>query len=168
MLAIKLGTLFGGLVAAWVIIERWLKGEKIGTEYIPLLIVLVILAAIIVVGMVVGMINKKAHSKQLKPYGVFVEMERPDVLADENEIKKALISGMKTGFYLSPSTENGHAVNSTAPYVRRFALIEQENLEPFTRFMKTIDGVIGVKKGGDSFWKAERRVEKEIERKRQK
>jgi len=111
---------------------------------------------------------KKNKEEEPVKYGVIVEMEHPCVLVDEEKIKKVVCGKLKGNLYCGiPFAESGPQTNSLAPCIRRFALTEQSDFEPFARAMKTIDGVIGVKKGDGPWIKtaAEKRTE-EKERKR--
>lgn len=111
--------------------------------------------------------TEKKEDEPVK-YGVIVEMEHPGVLADEDRIKEAIRGKLKGGLYSGISfAESGPNTNSLALCVRRFALTDQSDFEPFTQAMKTIDGVIGVKKGDGPWTKtaAEQRAE-EKEQKR--
>jgi hypothetical protein len=101
-------------------------------------------------------------------YGVIVEMEHPGVLVEEEKIKEVLRGKLrgKVSWAIFFS-ESGLDNNSLAPCIRRFVLTEQSDLESFTQAMKTIDGVIGVKKGDGPWTKTatEQRAE-EKEKKR--
>ena len=101
-------------------------------------------------------------------YGVIVEMEHPGVLADKEKVKEAIRDKLRGGLYFAACfSESGPETNSLAPCVRRFALDDQSDFQSFVQAMKTIDGVIGVKKG-DGPWtktKAEQQAE-DKERKR--
>lgn len=114
---------------------------------------------------------KKKEQAQDKPvlYGVIVELEHPGVLADEASIKNAT-SGQLTGeLYLvgMAFAESGSDVNSLAHCIRRLALANKSDFEPFMKAMMTINGVTGVKKdtGPWTRTRAEKRAE-EKERKR--
>lgn len=112
-------------------------------------------------------VEEKKKDEPVK-YGVIVEMEHPGVLADEERIKEAIRGKLKGGLYSGISfAESGPETNSLAPCIRRFALTEQSDFKPFTQAMKTIDGVVGVKKGDGPWTKtvAEQRAE-EKEQKR--
>lgn len=112
-------------------------------------------------------VKEEKKDKPVK-YVVIVEMEHPGVLANEERIKEAIRGKLKGDLYTSCCfAESGPQTNSLAPCIRRFALTEESDFEPFAQAMKTIDGVIGVKKGDGPWTKttAEKRMEEE-ERKR--
>lgn len=95
------------------------------------------------------------NKKEDEPVGyrviVGMSMERIFGLPDE-EVVTALngkLDGLLyTGNFIS---ERGPDTDSYAPCIRRFTLTKESDFEPFAQAMKTLNGVIGVKKG-DGPW----------------
>lgn len=98
----------------------------------------------------VGSDGKKDDSAR---YEVIVEMEHPGVLVDEEETRNAVQGKLRGHLYSALCfSESGPDTNSLAPCIRRFFLEDQSDFEPFAGAIKTIGGVVGVKKGNGP-WK---------------
>jgi len=106
---------------------------------------------------------KRTETSDKAKFEVIVEMESPFVLFKEDKIAALALSSKLDGeVYLSPYFAEGGALSNTlAPFIRRFFLTKQEDFPIFAKAMKTIPGVLGIKKGGGPWEKT--KEEKEAE-----
>ncbi|MFA5967389.1 MAG: hypothetical protein WC805_02650 [Patescibacteria group bacterium] len=90
--------------------------------------------------------------EELAKYDVIVEMEHFSVLMDNEKINEAVQGKLKGNLYMSGCfAESGTFTDYSTALVRRFALTEESDFEPFAQIMKEIAGVIDVKKVGSSW-----------------